>query len=59
MIEIRLATLELVKKIERGDWTYASGLCVCHHCDRLYFDHASIVNYYWLHQLCDGRLVKL
>lgn len=46
-------------RVDRDDWTRASGLCVCPTCELPYFDHATVRGYEWLNRLCDGRLVKL
>ena len=48
-----------VIRVERGDWTRASGMTLCEVCAVCYFDHAPVVGFEWLNRLCDGRLVKL
>lgn len=45
-------------RVERGDWSRASGMCLCDVCATAYFDHAPVTGYEWLTRLCDGRLVK-
>lgn len=45
-------------RVDRGDWTRASGLVVCT-CGFPYADHDSVRGFEWLTRLCDGRLVKL
>ena len=47
------------KRIDAGDWTRASGQCVCDVCGCLYFEHAPVQGFEWMHRICDGRLVKL
>lgn len=46
-------------RVDRGDYVRAAGDTECKICGCLYYDHAPVVGYAWLHQLCDGRLVKL
>lgn len=46
-------------RVDRGDYTRASGMCICEVCGVCYFDHATVQGFTWLNRLCDGRLVKL
>jgi predicted nuclease with TOPRIM domain len=48
-----------VKRMDAGDWTHASSICVCDACGYQYWEHAHVPGYEWVHRLCDGRLVKL
>jgi hypothetical protein len=47
------------KRVDEGDWVRASGDCICSVCGFEYREHAPLVGFEWLHQLCNGKLVKL
>jgi len=46
-------------RMERGDWSRASGDVVCDYCSCLYYDHPQVPGYPFIRKLCNGRLVKL
>lgn len=52
-------TGNLIARIETGDWTRASGECICPACGKTYYRHPTIENYTWLHLICTGDIVKL
>lgn len=48
-----------VKRMDAGDWTRSSSMCVCQVCGFQFWEHATVPGYAWIHRICDGRLVKL
>lgn len=42
-----------------GEYIRANGNCLCTICGFTYKSHPVLFHYPWLHQLCDGQLVKL
>lgn len=47
------------KRVDNGEYVRASGDCICDSCGFEYREHAPVVGFEWLHQLCSGKLVKL
>lgn len=46
-------------RVDRGEYDRAAGDTVCETCGCVYYDHAPVVGYSWLHRLCNGKFVKL
>lgn len=47
-----------LRKIHRGE-TFRVGNSDCHICGLTYSKHPSLLHYFFLKKLCDGRIVKL